>query len=145
MEKNETLWLELSSSPISVGEVYEWMPSSTCGAVVLFSGTTRDSTSEGERVDYLEYEAYGEFCLESFQKIADQIRQSWGSVFKVAMLHRVGKVSVAEPAVIVAVSAPHRKEAFAAATYGIDTLKKEAPIWKKEVGAKVSAWVSAKC
>jgi MoaE-MoaD fusion protein len=97
------------------------------GAVVCFEGVTRD-------VPTLEYEAYAEMAAERLRAIAAEEADRHG-LCAVAVEHRVGTVALSEPSVIVAVSAPHRGEAFAGARAVIDRVKAEAPIWKVEVGA----------
>ncbi|MDP9344249.1 MAG: molybdenum cofactor biosynthesis protein MoaE [Actinomycetota bacterium] len=97
------------------------------GAVVSFSGVTRD-------VDHLDYEAYGEMALETMRAIVAAAIERHG-LCAAAAEHRVGRVDLSEPSVIVAVSAPHRGEAFAAAREIIDELKARAPIWKREADA----------
>ena len=88
----------------------------------------------------LEYEAYEEEVVPRLARIADAIRDRWSEVGRVALLHRIGKLSLGEVSVIVAVSAPHRVEAFAAAQYGIDTLKSSVPIWKRETWSGGDDW-----
>ena len=78
-----------------------------------------------------------------FKNIANEIRQKWSDVNRVAIHHRVGKLQIGEISVLVAVGCPHRAEAFEACRYGIDTLKHNAPIWKKEYWSdSTSNWVS---
>jgi molybdenum cofactor biosynthesis protein MoaC/molybdopterin converting factor subunit 1 len=108
------------------------------GALVVFCGTTRD-------VDRLEYEAYGEMATERIAAILDAAISAHG-LEAAAAEHRVGKVPLGEPSVIVAVSSAHRGEAFAGAREVIDRIKAEAPIWKREVsgdggGGERSRWV----
>lgn len=90
----------------------------------------------------LEYEAYEEPTLKRFGQIDDAARARWPAIGRVALLHRVGVVEVGESAVLVAVSAPHRGDAFDAARFCIDTLKSSAPIWKLETWNDGSAWGS---
>ena len=74
------------------------------------------------------------------EEIAEEIRRRWG-LDRVAMTHRVGRLRIGEPSVVIAVGTPHRKQAFEACEYAIDRLKAEVPIWKKEVGPDGEAWV----
>jgi molybdopterin synthase catalytic subunit len=101
--------------------------------VVTFSGVTRE-------VELLEYEAYVEMAEERMRAIAEEALGGHG-LCAVAVEHRVGEVPLSEPSVIVAVSAPHRSEAFAGAREVIDRVKAEAPIWKKEVEGGEGRWV----
>jgi molybdopterin converting factor subunit 1 len=99
------------------------------GAVVTFSGVTRD-------VDHLDYEAYAAMAAEQMQVIVAAAIERHGLCAATAE-HRVGRVALGEPSVIVAASAPHRGEAFAGAREIIDAIKARAPIWKREEGAWV--------
>jgi MoaE-MoaD fusion protein len=109
------------------------------GASVLFVGSTRQD-NEGRVVERLEYEAYREMAGAEMAAIGDDIARRW-PVIAVAMVHRLGVVVVGEVSVAVAVSAPHRAEAFAACRYGIDTLKARVPIWKKEHYQGGAVWI----
>jgi molybdopterin synthase catalytic subunit len=101
-----------------------------CGAVVLFLGTVRDLTGEQVTV-FLDYEAYAPMAEKKLAEIEVEVRRRW-PVGDVAMVHRLGRLAVGEVSVAVAVSCPHRAEAFDAARYAVDTLKELVPIWKKE-------------
>ena len=82
-------------------------------------------------MQFLEYQAYNPMAIAVFQAIAQQIRQQWPTVTGVVIHHRTGKLTIGEISVLVAIGCPHRAEAFAACQYAIDTLKHQAPIWKK--------------
>ena len=125
-------WLGLTDEVLPVAAVYEWSVLPSCGAVALFSGTARDHAEGREGVEELVYEAYDEQVMPRLAALVEQIRQRWPMVGRVALLHRVGALSIGESAVVVAVSSPHRPEAFEAARFAIDTLKVSVPIWKKE-------------
>lgn len=136
----------ITIAPLSLEEVYNLADDRANGAVVVMSGTVRNQT-EGKPVEYLEYQAYQPMAIAVFQGIASQIRDQWQKVNRVVIHHRVGKLSIGEISVLVAVGCPHRGEAFEACRYGIDTLKHNAPIWKKEFyreldGTSHSTWVS---
>jgi molybdopterin synthase catalytic subunit len=101
-----------------------------CGAVVLFLGTVRDLT--GEQVTaFLDYEAYPPMAEKKLAEIEAEVRRRW-PVGEIVMVHRLGRLEVGEVSVAVAVSCPHRVEAFEAARFAIDMLKELVPIWKKE-------------
>jgi molybdopterin synthase catalytic subunit len=100
------------------------------GAVCIFEGTVRDHSEAGE-VTGLTYEAWLELAERRLRELAEQIVDRW-PVRRVAIVHRVGALRVGEASVIVAVSAPHRAEAFEACRHGIERLKEDVPIWKKE-------------
>lgn len=133
-------WLALTEEVLPVGAAADWVVRPDCGAVVVFSGTARDHAPGRKGVEQLEYEAYEEQVVNRFAAIADEIRTRWPSVGRVALLHRVGVVPIAESSVVVAVSSPHRPAAFEAARFGIDSLKATAPIWKRERWASGESW-----
>lgn len=126
------VWLGLSGDPLPVSEAGAWAVSPSCGAVVVFSGTARDHAPGRPGVDLLTYEAYEEHAVGRLAAIAGEMRAHWTDLGRIAMLHRVGDVAVGEAAVVVAVSAPHRDNAFDAARHGIHALKATVPIWKRE-------------
>lgn len=132
----------ISFAPLSVTEIYELASDSKNGAVVTMSGTVRCST-DGKPVICLEYQAYEPMAMQVFYQIANQIRAHWPDVNRVVIHHRIGRLSIGEISVLVAVGCPHRSEAFEACRYAIDTLKHNAPIWKKEFWEDgTSNWVS---
>lgn len=124
-------FFHIGFAPLSLDTVYQKATDPNSGAVVIMSGTVRQTT-EGRAVTYLEYQAYEPMAIKIFQEIAQQIRQRWPTTQRIVICHRTGCLQVEEMSVLVAVSCPHRAEAFAAAQYAIDTLKHQAPIWKKE-------------
>ncbi len=132
----------ITFAPLSLETVYQLADDARNGAIVVMSGMVRNNT-DGRAVSYLEYQAYEPMALVVFQQIASQIRQQWPGVTRVVIHHRTGKLTVGEISVLVAVGCPHRGEAFAACQYAIDTLKHNAPIWKKEHWQDgASSWVS---
>jgi molybdopterin synthase catalytic subunit len=120
----------LTREAIDYGALTESVRSPRCGAVVLFLGTVRDLTGEQVTV-FLDYEAYGPMAEKKLEEIEAEVRRRW-PVGEIAMVHRLGRLDVGEVSVAVAVSCPHRREAFEACQYAIDTLKELVPIWKKE-------------
>jgi len=110
-----------------------------CGAVVSFVGTVR-ATNQGKRVVRLEYEAYPEMAEKVMSQIGDEMKTRW-PISRVAIVHRTGVLEIGQASVVIAVSAPHRGEAFQAAQYAIDRLKQIVPIWKKEVWSDGSQWI----
>ena len=132
----------ITFAPLSLEEVYALADDPANGAVVVMSGMVRNQT-DGQPVVALEYQAYEPMAIEVFKQIAAQIRQTWTDVTHVIIHHRVGKLQIGEISVLVAVGCPHRTEAFEACKSAIDTLKHNAPIWKKEHWADGStSWVS---
>lgn len=133
-------WLALTQEALPVGRAADWAVLPRCGALVLFSGTARDHAPGREGVDQLEYEAYEEHVVPRLADISARMREQWPTLGRVALLHRVGLVPVGESSVVVVASSPHRPEAFAAARFGIDTLKASVPIWKRERWNDGESW-----
>lgn len=132
----------ITFAPLSLSEVYALADDPGNGAVVLMSGMVRNQT-DGKPVVALEYQAYEPMALQIFAQIAADIRKAWSDVKRVVIYHRIGRLEIGEISVLVAVGCPHRSEAFEACRYAIDTLKHNAPIWKKEHWADGSSnWVS---
>ncbi len=132
----------ITFAPLSLDEVYARADDPGNGAIVVMSGMVRNQT-DGKPVVALEYQAYEPMAIAIFRQIAYDIRQTWSDVNRVVIYHRVGRLQIGEISVLVAVGCPHRSEAFAACQYAIDTLKHNAPIWKKEHWADgSSSWVS---
>jgi molybdopterin synthase catalytic subunit len=131
----------IAAHPLSLDEAYQLADDGANGAIVVMSGMVRNQT-DGRAVVALEYQAYEPMALRVFQQIAAEIRQQW-PVTHIVIHHRTGRLAIGDISVLVAVGCPHRSEAFAACQYAIDTLKHNAPIWKKEHWADgSSSWVS---
>ena len=133
------IMVKIVKEPIDIPSVLSYVTDPEAGGIDLFIGTTRNN-AQGKDVLYLEYEAYPEMALPMMERLAAEISAKW-SLKKIAMIHRIGRVDIGEASVLIAVSAPHRKEAFEACRYAIDTLKKTIPIWKKEYFKDGSKWV----
>ena len=132
----------IAAEPLSLERVYAQADAAANGAVVLMSGMVRNQTG-GKPVDALDYQAYEPMALQVFRQISQQIRSTWPGVTHLVIHHRTGRLTVGEISVLVAVGCPHRGEAFAACQYAIDTLKRDAPIWKKECFSDGStSWVN---
>jgi molybdopterin synthase catalytic subunit len=101
------------------------------GAIALFLGTVRDN-SEAGKVEEIEYEAYWQMAEKSLAKTEEEVRRKWPATTGVRIVHRVGRLSIGEVSVAIAVSSPHRAEAFEACRYAIEAIKHAAPIWKRE-------------
>jgi molybdopterin synthase catalytic subunit len=125
--------VRITSEPLSLDSLVTRVRDPRAGAVVTFEGVTRE-------VEKLEYEAYVEMAEEKMAAIVAEAVERHG-LCAAAAEHRVGDVPLSEPSVAVAVSAPHRGEAFAGAREIIDRLKAETPIWKKEVEGGEGRWV----
>jgi molybdopterin synthase catalytic subunit len=112
------------------------------GGIAVFCGTTRaEKHADGRDLIALDYEAYSEMATQQMRDLAVRAREKW-PIIKLAILHRIGRVNIAEPSVVIAVSTPHRGDAFEACKWLIDTLKSEVAIWKKEIWSDGSgSWV----
>lgn len=132
--------IQLNHDPIDSSAVIESVQSPAAGAVVLFLGTTREFTA-GRQTESLDYESYGEMAFRKLEELEQEARQQW-SLTELTIVHRLGHLGLGEASVAIAVSAPHRKDAFTAGQWLIDTLKEIVPIWKKENWADgTSEWV----
>jgi len=135
--------IRLSRDPIDYAALTEMVRRPDCGAVATFLGTVRDLT-DGKETIALDYEAYPNMAEKKLAEIEGQTRQRW-PVGEMAMVHRIGRLEVGEVSVAVAVSCPHRAQAFEACRFAIDQLKEIVPIWKKENWADGSTeWVHSK-
>jgi molybdopterin synthase catalytic subunit len=132
--------IEITAEPLSERAMADAVADPGAGAIALFSGVVRDHTAD-RRVKFLEYEAHAPMALAKMREIAAAIRSRWPSVTRVAMVHRIGRLEIGESSVMIAVSSPHRGEAFAACQFGIDTLKQIVPVWKKEYFEDGEVWV----
>jgi molybdopterin synthase catalytic subunit len=125
--------------PLDLAEVVQSVTATTHGGLVTFSGVVRE-VSKGKRVSRLDYEAYVPMAEKKLAAIAAEAQAAWPGL-QVAVLHRVGTLLPGELAVVIAVSAPHRKEAFRGCEFVIDRLKRDVPIWKKEYAEDGEVWV----
>ena len=133
-------WLGLSGAPLPTDAATGWVVRPDCGAVVVFVGTVRDHAEGRPGVVSLDYEAYVEQAEPRMAAVAAEARTRFPGVGRIVLLHRTGPLALTEAAVVVAVSAPHRGEAFDAARFCIDTVKSTVPIWKKEAWAEGEDW-----
>jgi molybdopterin synthase catalytic subunit len=130
---------EIREEPLSVDEVRAAVSDPAAGGIALFAGTVRDQDG-GQHVVRLSYSAHPSAAAE-LRRVAEKVAAEFG-VIAVAAVHRVGDLDVGDLAVVVAVSCPHRGEAFEACRMLIDTLKHEVPIWKQQwFGNGSSEWV----
>ena len=129
----------VTEEPLSLDAAVQAVASDEAGAVTTFLGTARVQ-SRGRRVLYLEYEAYEDMAAEHLARLADDLRERHG-LSGIAIHHRTGRVEIGEPSVVIAASAPHRAEAFAACREAIETLKTSIPLWKKEVYEGGEEWI----
>ncbi len=110
------------------------------GAITLFYGDVRNH-SEGRSVDRLEYEAHESMALKKLREVAELTKQRFPEVSEVGAWHRIGTLEIGETSLLVAVSSPHRKDAFEACHWCVDRIKEVVPVWKKEHWSDGSAWV----
>ena len=132
--------VRLTSDPIDHAALTEQVRRPGCGAVVTFLGTVRDLT-DGRVTVALDYEAYPGMAEKQMAEIERETRERW-PVGEIALVHRVGHLEIGDVSVAVAVSCPHRAQAFEACRHAIDRLKEVVPIWKKEHWADgTTEWV----
>ena len=129
----------LSDEPLSLERVVDEVRSDEAGAIATFTGTTRVH-SRGRTVTHLDYEAYEGMAERVMAEIAESLRTRY-SLTGIAIHHRVGRVSIGETSVVIAVSAPHRQDALAACKDAIDELKERVPLWKKETYEGGEEWL----
>ncbi|MFM7150118.1 MAG: molybdenum cofactor biosynthesis protein MoaE, partial [Gemmataceae bacterium] len=123
--------IRLTFDPIDYSSLTESVRRPSSGAVVLFLGTVRDWT-DGHQTNALEYEAYLPMAEKTLRQVEAEIRERW-EIGELAIVHRLGHLEISEISVAIALSCPHRKEAFAAAQFAMDRIKEIAPIWKKDI------------
>src|SRR5690349_10177867 len=133
-----SVFVEVTDAPLDPAPLVRFVEGPEMGAVVTFSGNVRNENC-GRAVEYLEYDAYRPMAERELTRIAEEAVRRWGC--RIAIQHRVGRLEIGEPSVLVAVACGHRGEAFEACRYAIDTLKEEVPIWKREVWEGGEAWI----
>jgi len=132
--------IRLTTETIDPAAVLAEVASPAAGAVLLFLGTARNH-SEGRPTASLDYESYNEMASKMLAELEAEARQRW-PLTGCALVHRLGHLEIGDASVAVAVSSAHRKVAFAAGQWLIDTLKEVVPIWKRENWADgTSVWV----
>ncbi|WP_413467529.1 molybdenum cofactor biosynthesis protein MoaE [Metabacillus niabensis] len=130
---------EIVKNPILIEEITNKVIRNEAGAVTTFTGTVREFTY-GKRTLSLEYQAYEKMAVKKLEQIGEEIKEKWSDA-KVAITHRIGKLEISDIAVVIAVSTPHRKDAYAANEYAIERIKQIVPIWKKEIWESGEAWI----
>ena len=133
--------IQFKDTTLNPQDCIDYVASSSAGGSTVFIGTVRNQT-KGKKVLRLEFESYAPMAISEMRKIAEQATEKW-SAEKISIHHRVGVLDIGEIAVIIAVATPHRKAAFEACEYCIDTLKETVPIWKKEFFEDGEVWVAA--
>src|SRR5262250_2642107 len=132
--------VQITSEPLSERALIDAVSDAGAGGIVLFSGVVRDQTG-GRRVKFLEYEAHQAMAEAKMREIAVTMRQRWPDLTRIAMVHRIGRLEIGESSVMITVSSPHRRQAFEAGQFAIDTLKETVPVWKKEYFEDGEIWV----
>ena len=133
--------IQIQDQPLDTQASIHFINHPEAGGNAVFIGTVRAQT-KGRRVLRLDFEAYTPMARKEMQKIAATLGQRWEAL-AVSIHHRVGTLAIGEVAVVIAVATPHRKAAFEACQYAIDTLKETVPIWKKEYFEDGEVWVAA--
>lgn len=135
----EQTLFKIVDTPIVVEEVSDKVKSRNAGAITVFIGTVRELT-KGKKTLSLEYQAYESMAVKKLAQIGDEIKQKWPEAI-VAITHRIGKLTISDIAVVIAVSSPHRKVAYEANEYAIERIKQIVPIWKKEFWEDGTMWI----
>jgi MoaE-MoaD fusion protein len=125
--------------PLKLSALIEKVEHPAAGGIVTFTGVVRDSAHD-KAVKYLEYEAYEELAEKALAQICEEAVARWPDA-RLAMAHRTGHLDIGEASVMIAASAPHRAEAFAACRYAIERIKAILPVWKKEFASDDDYWV----
>tara|TARA_R110001583_G_scaffold132777_3_gene284719 strand:- start:71 stop:496 length:426 start_codon:yes stop_codon:yes gene_type:complete len=131
----------VTSEKLNLQKCYNFVQDTSCGGVALFVGTVRNAT-KNKKVTLLDFSAYEPMAIKEMRKIADKALEKF-SIHKIAIHHAVGELQIGEVPVIIAVSSAHRKAAFEACEFAIDTLKETVPIWKKEHFEDGDVWVNS--
>lgn len=133
--------IQLKDTPLVSQDCIDFVSTESAGGVAVFIGTVRNQT-KGKPVVRLEFEAYAPMAISEMRKIAELAQERWEAE-KITIHHRTGVLFPGEIAVVIAVATPHRKAAFEACQFAIDTLKETVPIWKKEIFEDGEVWVAA--
>ena len=132
--------IRLSDTPLNAADAVTAVTCPEAGGIDLFLGTTRSETHpQHGQLTALDYHAYPEMALAEMRRIADCAVSQW-PIARMVIWHRLGIVPVGESSVLIAVSCPHRGDAFDACRFVIDELKKTVPLWKKERFSRDARW-----
>ena len=137
----ENISIHITSAKLNLQECYDFVQDASCGGIALFVGTVRNSTKE-KSVNRLDFSTYKSMAVKEVNKIAVIALEKY-DIKKIAIHHAEGVLEIGDVPVIIAVSSAHRKAAFEACQYAIDTLKETVPIWKKEYFDDGDVWVNA--
>jgi molybdopterin synthase catalytic subunit len=131
----------VTQAPISSDEILAQLADPAVGGIATFCGVVRGVTGARETL-YLEYEAYPEMAEQTLAQVGGELQERWPEVRQVIVVHRVGRLEIGDTAIVIALSASHRRQLFDALHYAIDRIKQIVPIWKKEVWADGAEWKS---
>lgn len=137
----KTTSIKVTSEKLNLQECYDFVVDASCGGISTFVGTVRDVT-QNKCVTQLDFSTYKPMAIKEMQKIAELALDKF-PIKKIAIHHAEGLLQIKDVPVIIAVSSPHRKAAFDACQFAIDTLKETVPIWKKEYFEDGEVWVNA--
>ncbi len=138
---NPNIAIKITSNKLNLQDCYDFVQDDSCGGIAFFIGTVRNLTQD-KKVTLLDFSTYTPMAIKEMEKIAKQAIEQF-SIKKIAIHHAKGKLEIGEIPVIIAVSSPHRKDAFKACQFAIDSLKETVPIWKKEHFTNGEVWVNA--
>ncbi|AOW17373.1 molybdenum cofactor biosynthesis protein MoaE [Polaribacter vadi] len=133
--------IKITSEKLNLQECYSFVEDNFCGGISAFIGTVRNDT-QGKEVTQLDFSTYKPMAIKEMQKIADLALEKF-DIFKIAIHHAEGVLQVGDIPVIITTSSKHRKAAFLACEFAINTLKESVPIWKKEHFSDGEVWVNA--
>ncbi len=132
--------IKITSNKLNIQNCYDFVQDASCGGIALFVGSVRNKT-QNKSVTLLDFSTYQAMAIKEMKMIADKALQDF-DILKIAIHHAEGELHIGDIPVIIAVSSPHRKAAFAACQFAIDTLKETVPIWKKEHFEDGEVWVN---
>ena len=133
--------IKITSDKLNIQNCYDFVRDASCGGIALFVGTVRNKTQD-KSVTLLDFSTYQGMAIKEMKMIADKALKDF-DILKIAIHHAEGELHIGDIPVIIAVSSPHRKAAFAACQFAIDTLKETVPIWKKEHFEDGQVWVNS--
>jgi molybdopterin synthase catalytic subunit len=133
--------IKVTTDRLNLQDCYDFVQDASCGGIALFVGTVRNKTQD-KTVTKLDFSTYQTMAVKEMQKIANKALADF-DILKIAIHHVEGELQIGDIPVIIATSSAHRKAAFAACQFAIDTLKEKVPIWKKEYFVDGEVWVNA--
>ncbi|MDV7186256.1 molybdenum cofactor biosynthesis protein MoaE [Lutibacter sp. TH_r2] len=138
---NERTSIKITQETLNLQDCYHFVEDDSCGGIAVFVGTVRNST-QNKTVTLLDFSGYEPMAIKEMQKIATKALEKY-DIYKIAIHHALGKLKIGDVPVIITVSSAHRKAAFEACEFAIDTLKETVPIWKKEHFTDGEVWVNS--